>query len=208
MGGSSCASTPAAPTAMNPRNAPDSALFIIARFITLALLVQGCGGRGRGNAQKNERSLPDAEVTDLSILPHRSGVVRVLIDAEPQGDTDLWGARIGRLLGDPVLPCAQGGPAVATVDSEAPDHFYVRPREGVAARDLGAAIEAAQRRLPEVDRIETGGSIVRLYLRKPTVRLREALCEVLVPGTGPFRKTKPLLLERVRGQGVPAIELI
>jgi hypothetical protein len=125
-----------------------------------------------------------------------------LIDAEPQGDNDLWGARIGRLVGAPVLP------DVAIVDSETPDHLYLRPREGVAARDLGAALDAAQRRLPDVDRIEVGGSIVRLYLRRPSTRLQKALGEVMVPGTGPFKMVKKGVLERVRGTGVPQIEFI
>src|SRR5215471_10280126 len=199
MGGSSCASTPAAPTAMTPRNAPDSNRFIIARFITLALLVQGCGGSGKREAGGR---FADAEAGAFEAPPHRSGTLRVMIDAEPQGDNDLWGSRIARLCGDPVLPGA------ATVDSETPDHLYLRPREGVSARDLGAALDAAQKRLPDVDRIEVGGSIVRLYLRRPSTRLQKTLAEVMVPGTGPFKQVRKGVLERVRGAGVPAIEFI
>jgi ABC-type oligopeptide transport system substrate-binding subunit len=143
----------------------------------------------------------------------------VLLDSEPQAialDADVWGARLARLTGDPVLPCETGGPAAATVDAVTPDHLYLRPREGTSTRDLAAALETArhQRRpaeLDDVDRLETGQSVVRLYLRRPSVRLAPALCDVVVPGTGPFKLAgslghgRPFTLARARGEGAPRL---
>src|SRR5215831_3076222 len=146
---------------------------IFGTFITVAGLAQGCGGpsvRSAAGSSVEKTSAPGAKAGDGG---RRAGALRVLIDGEPQAlgpDGDLWGARIARLLGDPVLACGSGEAQAATLDAEAPNRLSLRPRDGVSPSDLVRALETA--RLADVTRVETLGGLVRLSVRRSNVRLK------------------------------------
>jgi hypothetical protein len=145
--------------------------------------------------------------------------LRILIDAEPKELSfagDVWGARIARLLADPLLPCRPGQNAAATPDSQTPDRLVLSPREGVRSAEIGNAIaeRRGRGRLAEIDRVELAGGRVRIYLRRESARLMGTLCEIRIPGTGqfrlaqPFAHGRPIELARVSGDGIPEIELL
>src|SRR5262245_35040873 len=90
---------------------------LLGTFITVAALAQGCGGpsvRSAAGSSVEKSEAPGAKAGDGG---RRAGALRVLIDGEPQAlgpDGDLWGARVARLLGDPVLACGSGEAQAAT----------------------------------------------------------------------------------------------
>jgi hypothetical protein len=201
-------------------------LGILVVFTTLVLTLQGCRGRRRVAERSASPGGPAGRARPGATPPTlagRSGPLRVLlVDTEPQtlsADGDLWGARLARLVMDPVLSCEADGPQATTVDGRTPGRLYLRPRQGVPARDVAMAIEAARGRrgrgeLDDIDRMETKRGIVGLHVRRPSGQLEKALCDVLVPGSGAFRadgssgRGRPLTLARVRGAGVPAIVVL
>src|SRR5207245_11039859 len=136
-GGSSCCArtmlpAPTPTTVIAPRSAPVTSFLMplslkkrlsaFGTFITVAGLAQGCGARSGRSVSGGEGAAPAAHGSGAAGAFHGAGPLRVLIDGEPQAlapDADVWGARIARLISDPVLACAPGAPPVATLAAEA-----------------------------------------------------------------------------------------
>src|SRR5215831_3440691 len=233
IGGSSCWLRPL-PLSVRIATAPTSALvttFLMALsaqrwlralgvFNTFVVGLQGCGARGPAADGATDglaktpapAAVAPAPAAQLAAAPR--GPLRVIIDAEPvtlSPEGDAWGARIARLTGDPMLPCEPDGRAAASLVSQTPAHLQLRPRAGVRPQEVAAALEGARVRLGSIDRVELLAGAVRIYLKRPDALLTGALCDLPVPGTGPFRlaaplvRGRPLVLARARGAGVPTI---
>lgn len=189
-------------------------------FNTFVVGLQGCGARGPAGDGATDglaktpapAAVAPAPAAQLAAAPR--GPLRVIIDAEPvtlSPEGDAWGARIARLTGDPMLPCEPDGRAAASLVSQTPAHLQLRPRAGVRPQEVAAALEGARVRLGSIDRVELLAGAVRIYLKRPDALLTGALCDLPVPGTGPFRlaaplvRGRPLVLARARGAGVPTI---